>query len=377
VAGDYYAVLGVRRDAAPDEIKKAYRRLARELHPDVNPDPQTQERFKEITQAYEVLSDPEKRQLYDLGGDPFARAGAGGPGGFGAGFAFSDIMDAFFGTGGGARGPRMRARRGRNATIRLELDLAECVFGTTRELVVDTAVVCPTCSGEGTAPGTHPETCDVCGGRGEISQVTRSFLGQVMTSRPCPACGGFGTLIRRPCPECDGDGRVRTRRTLKVRIPAGVEDGTHIQLAGEGEVGPGGGPPGDLFLEVAQRPHPIFERRGDDLHCTVTIPMTAAALGATLTVETLDGPKELDIRPGTQSGQVIPLYGLGARHLNSSGRGDLIIHVTVETPTKLDDEQEALLRQLSKLRGEEALPGRFAPGQQGFFSRLRDAFNGR
>jgi len=346
----------------------------------VNPDPQTQERFKEITQAYEVLSDPEKRQMYDLGADPFARPGAagpGGPGGFGAGFPFSDIMDAFFGTGAGPRGPRSRARRGRNATIRVDLDLAECAFGATRELVVDTAVVCPTCSGEGTAPGTHPETCDVCAGRGEVSQVARSFLGQVMTSRPCPACGGYGTIIRRPCPECDADGRVRTRRTIKVRIPAGVEDGTHIQLAGEGEIGPGGGPPGDLFLEIVQRPHSIFERQGDDLHCTVTIPMVSAALGASLSVETLDGARDLDIRPGTQSGQVIPLYGLGVRHLNDTGRGDLVIHVTVETPAKLDEEQEALLKQLAKLRGEEAPPGRFAPGQQGFFSRLRDAFNGR
>ncbi len=286
-------------------------------------------------------------------------------------------MDAFFGQGAATRGPRSRARRGRNATIRVDLDLSECAFGATKEMAVDTAVVCPTCSGEGTAPGTHPETCDVCGGRGEVSHVTRSFLGQVMTSRPCPACGGFGTIIRRPCPECDADGRVRTRRTIKVRIPAGVEDGTHIQLAGEGEVGPGGGPPGDLFLEIVQRPHPIFEREADDLHCTVTIPMTAAALGASLTVETLDGAKDLDIRPGTQSGQVLPMYGLGVRHLNSSGRGDLIIHVTVETPTKLDDEQEGLVRQLAKLRAEETPPGRFAPGQQGFFSRLRDAFNGR
>ena len=337
MATEYYSVLGVRRDAGPDEIKRAYRRLARELHPDVNPDPRTQERFKEITQAYEVLSDPEKRQMYDMGGDPFGRADAGpaGAGGFGPGFPFSDIMDAFFGaagSGGTTRGPRSRARRGRNATIRVELDLSECAFGATRELTVDTAVVCPTCSGEGTAPGTHPETCDVCGGRGEVSQVARSFLGQVVTSRPCPRCGGFGTLLPRPCPECDGDGRVRTRRTIKVRIPAGVEDGTHIQLAGEGEVGPGGGPPGDLFLEIAQRPHPIFERQGDDLHCTVAIPMVAAALGATLSVESLDGPVDIDIRPGTQSGQVIPLYNHGVQHLNSSGRGDLIIHVTVETP---------------------------------------------
>jgi molecular chaperone DnaJ len=378
VANDYYGILGVRRDAGPDEIKKAYRRLARELHPDVNPDPALQERFKEVTQAYEVLSDPEKKQMYDLGGDPFARAGAGGPGFGGAGFPFSDIMDAFFGGGGAApRGPRSRARRGRNATIRVDLDLAECAFGTTRELVVDTAVVCPTCSGEGTAPGTHPVTCDVCNGRGEISQVTRSFIGQMMTSRPCPACGGYGTVIRKPCPECDADGRVRTRRTIKVRIPAGVEDGTHIQLAGEGETGPGGGPPGDLFLEIVQRPHPIFERHGDDLHCTVTLPMVAAALGTTLSVDTLDGPADLDIRPGTQSGQAIPMYGRGTERLNNTGRGDLIVHVTVETPMKLEPEQEELLRQLAKLRGEEAPPGKFAPGQQGFFSRLRDAFNGR
>jgi molecular chaperone DnaJ len=376
VANDYYGVLGVRRDADPDEIKKAYRRLARELHPDVNPDPQTQERFKEINQAYEVLSDPGKRQMYDMGADPFAQAGAGA-GGFGAGFPFSDIMDAFFGTGAATRGPRSRARRGRNATIRVELDLAECAFGTTRDLVVDTAVVCPNCSGEGTAPGSHPETCDVCNGRGEVSQVTRSFLGQVMATRPCPGCGGFGTVIRRPCPECDAEGRVRTRRTIKVRIPAGVEDGTHIQLAGEGETGPGGGPAGDLFLEVVQRPHAIFERQGDDLHCTVTIPMTAAALGATLKVQTLDGPADVDIRPGTQSGQAIPLYGQGTAHLNASGRGDLLIHVTVETPSKLEPDQEALLRDLARLRGEESPPGRFAPGQQGFFSRLRDAFNGR
>jgi molecular chaperone DnaJ len=379
VMNDYYGVLGVRRDADAEEIKKAYRRLARELHPDVNPDPATQERFKEVTQAYEVLSDPEKRQMYDLGADPFAPGAAGaGAGGFGAaGFPFTDIMDAFFGGGATQRGPRGRARRGRNATIRVELDLSECAFGTTKELVVDTAVVCPTCSGEGTAPGTHPTTCEVCNGRGEVSQVTRSFLGQVMTSRPCPGCGGFGTVIRKPCPECDADGRVRTRRTIKVRIPAGVEDGTHIQLAGEGETGPGGGPPGDLFLEIVQRPHEIFERQGDDLHCTVTIPMVAAALGATLQVETLDGPADVDIRPGTQSGQAIPLYAQGTAHLNSSGRGDLVIHVTVETPTKLEPEQENLMRELAKLRGEEAPAGRFAPGQQGFFSRLRDAFNGR
>jgi molecular chaperone DnaJ len=374
VANDYYAILGVRRDASADEIKKAYRRLARELHPDVNPDPETQERFKEITQAYEVLSDPKKREMFDLGADPFASAAAGGGAGFGAGFPFTDIMDAFFGTAA-SRGPRSRARRGRNATLRVELDLSETAFGTTRELTVDTAIVCSSCTGSGTAAGTHPETCDMCQGRGEVQQVTRSFLGQVMTSRPCPQCGGFGSVIRTPCPECSGDGRVRTRRTLKVRIPAGVEHGTHIQLAGEGEVGSGGGPPGDLFLEIVERPHQIFEREGDDLHCTVQIPMTAAALGTKVVMETLDGPEDIDIKPGTQSGQVIPMYGRGVKHLNTSGRGDLMIHVNVETPIRLDEQQEELLRELSKLRGEERPPGKFAPGQQGFFSRLRDVFN--
>src|SRR5258707_8573750 len=226
VATDYYAVLGVSRDADAEETKKAYRRLAREMHSGVNPDPVTEERFKEITQAYEVLSGPEKRQMSALGGDPFAPAG--GAGGFGAGFPFRDIMDAFFGGGQAARGPRSRARRGRNAPSRVDLALAECVFGVTRELTVDTAVVCPTCSGEGSAPGSHPTTCEVCNGRGEISQVTRSFLGQVMTSRACPNCGGVVTVIRRPCPECDGDGRVWTRRIVKVRIPVVYDDGTHI-----------------------------------------------------------------------------------------------------------------------------------------------------
>ncbi|RSN71214.1 molecular chaperone DnaJ [Actinomadura sp. WAC 06369] len=376
MANDYYATLGVGRNATADEVKKAYRRLARELHPDVNPDPDTQEKFKEITQAYEVLSDPKKREMYDLGADPFAPGGGGGgAGGFGgAGFPFSDIMDAFFGTSA-SRGPRSRARRGRNATLRVELDLSETAFGTTRELTVDTAVACSACEATGCAPGTHPDTCDTCHGRGEVQQVQRSFLGQVMTARPCPACGGFGSVIRTPCTECSGDGRVRTRRTVKVKIPAGVENGIHIQLAGEGEVGPGGGPPGDLFLEIVERAHPIFEREGDDLHCTVEIPMTAAALGTSVTIETLDAAEEIDIKPGTQSGQVITLYNRGVRHLNESGRGDLMIHVNVETPGKLDEEQEELLRRLASLRGEERPPGKFAPGQRGMFSRLRDVFN--
>ena len=379
MARDYYQVLGVRRDASKDEIKKAYRRLARELHPDINPDPATQERFKEVTQAYEVLSDENKRRMFDMGQDPFA-PGGGGAGGFGgaAGFPFDDIMNAFFGGGqAGGRGPRERVRRGRSIKIRVELDLAETAFGVTKEITFPTAILCATCQGEGTAAGTHRTTCDMCHGQGEVSQVTRSFLGQVMTSRPCPQCGGQGSVIPDPCPDCAGEGRVREKVTRTVKIPAGVDDGTRIQLAGEGEVGPNGGPRGDIILEIVQRPHPTFERRGDDLHCTVTVPMTAAALGTKCPLETLDGLEEVDIRPGTQSGQSIPLHQRGITHLRGGGRGDLVVHVEVVTPNKLDADQEDLLRRLAKLRGEERPTGQFAPGQQGLFSRLKDAFNGR
>lgn len=368
---DYYEVLGVARDASPEEIKKAYRRLARQLHPDVNPG--EEERFKEVSKAYEVLSDPRKRELHDLGGDPFATGG-----GFGAGFGFSDIMDAFFGGGGANRGPRPRQRRGQDALIRLEVDLTEATFGATRDLQVDTAATCPTCQGAGTAVGTSPRTCDVCQGRGEVQQVTRSFLGQVMTARPCAACQGFGTVIPHPCPDCGGDGRVRTRRTLPVKVPPGVDTGTRIQLSGEGEAGPGGGPAGDLFVEIVERPHPTLRRQGDDLHCTVSVPMTAAALGTTMQLETLDGPRPVEIRPGTQAGHAVTLPSLGVAHLRRQGRGDLIVHVDVATPTRLDGEQEELLRKLAALRGEDGPDvGQVTGTRQGFFNRLRDAFNER
>jgi molecular chaperone DnaJ len=375
VATDLYAVLGVAQNATPEEIKRAYRKLARELHPDVNPDPETQDRFKEVTAAYEVLSDPDKRQMYDLGGDP--RGGAAGFGG-GQGFGFGDIMDAFFGTQ--TRGPRSRRSRGKDALIRLQVDLREATFGVTRDITVDTAVVCGSCSGAGTAPDTQVVTCTMCQGRGEVQSVQRSFLGQVMTSRPCPQCQGFGTLIPHPCPECAGDGRVRTRRTITVKVPPGVDTGTRIQLSGEGEVGPGGGTPGDLFLEVVETPHEIFSRQGDDLHCTVTLPMTAAALGTAVDLETLDGVERIDIKAGTQSGQTVTLRQKGVTHLRGSGRGDLHVHVDVATPTKLDAAQEDLLRQLAALRGETTATTTVQAGrveQSSLFSRLRDAFNGR
>jgi len=373
VATDLYATLGVAHDATPEEIKRAYRKLARELHPDVNPDAQTQERFKEVTAAYEVLSDPDKRQMYDLGGDP--RGGMGGGAGFGQNFGFGDIMDAFFGTQ--SRGPRSRVARGKDALIRLQITLAEAAFGATRDITVDTAIACTECDGKGTAPDAQIVTCSMCQGRGEVQSVQRSFLGQVMTSRPCPQCQGYGTLIPHPCPECSGEGRVRTRRTLTVKIPAGVDTGTRIQLSGEGEVGPGAGPAGDLFLEIVEQPHDTFTRQGDDLHCTITLPMTAAALGTTLSLQTLDDGESIDVKPGTQSGAMITLKQKGVTHLRGSGRGDLHVHVDVVTPTKLDERQTELLRELAGLRGEErpAATMQSTSSTGGLFSRLRDAFN--
>jgi molecular chaperone DnaJ len=227
----------------------------------------------------------------------------------------------------------------------------------------------------GAAPGTSPKVCDICKGRGEVQQVTRSFLGQVMTSRACAACQGFGSVVPNPCPECGGDGRVRARRTLKVKIPAGVDGGTRIQLTGEGEAGPGGGPAGDLFVEIVERPHPMFHRRGDDLHCTVAVPMTAAALGTTVELETLDGPRTVELAAGTQSGEALTLPGLGVQHLRGAGRGQLVVHVEVQTPTRLDEEQQELLRRLAELRGEHGpTNGQVTPRQEGIFARLREAF---
>jgi molecular chaperone DnaJ len=378
LATDYYAVLGLARGATDSEIKRAYRRLARDLHPDVNPDPEAKERFQEVNRAYQALTDPEKRRIVDLGGDPFDTAGAGAGGSpFGAGFGgLGDIMDAFFGGGTASRGPRSRVRAGGDALIRVELDLDETVFGTTKEITVDTAVLCTTCTGAGTAPGTHAATCTTCAGRGEVQSVQRSFLGQVVSTRTCPTCAGTGQVIPEPCPQCGGDGRVRARRTIPVKVPAGVEDGMRIRLTGYGEIGPGGGPAGDLYVEISERPHPVFTRDGEDLHCRVTLPMTSAALGTTLNLKTLDGEHELDIKPGTQSGSVLTLRGQGAPRLRSTGRGNLMVHVEVVTPTKLDAEQEKLLRELAALRGEDQSHST-RDSQQSLFSWVRDAWNGR
>ena len=374
MARDYYGILGVRREASADEIKRAYRKLARELHPDVNPDPEVQERFKEINAAYEVLSDPQKREMVDLGGDPLAPGGGGGGGGAGPFVGFQDIMDAFFG-GGGSRGPRSRTRAGADAILRLELDLQETAFGVEAPISVDTAVVCTTCSGAGTAPGTHPTTCDTCAGRGEIQSVQRTFLGQVVSARPCPNCQGFGSLIAHPCGKCGGDGRIRARRNLTVKIPAGVEDGMRIRLAQQGEVGPGGGPAGDLYVEIHERPHDIFSRKGDDLHCRVTVPMTAAALGTRITIKALDSEETVEVKPGTQPGSSLRIRARGVPHLRGTGRGDLHVHLDVRTPTKLTTDEEKMLRDFARIRGEEV--AELSRKQGGFLSAIRDAFNGQ
>jgi molecular chaperone DnaJ len=387
---DLYELLGVSRDADGDAIKKAYRRLARQYHPDVNPDPDTQEHFKEISLAYEVLADPQKRAAYDRGGDPFS---GGQPGfGQGAGFSFTDIMDAFFGGqpgagGQGGRGPRSRVRRGQDALIRLEVTLAEAAFGVARELKVDTAVLCDACHGEGAAPGSHPVTCETCRGAGEVAHVQRSFLGEIRTLRPCAACRGFGSIISDPCRSCSGDGRVRSRRSLTIKIPAGVDNGTRVQLSEQGEVGPGGGPAGDLYVEIHVAEHATFTRHGNDLHCTVSVPMSAAALGTSLTLPTLEADIEqgadsgvetsfeLEIGSGTQSGTQQVLRARGVPGLRG-GRGDLVVTVLVETPQRLDARQEELLRELAAIRGEESPTGQVPAGsQRSVFGRLRDAFN--
>lgn len=370
MAADHYQVLGVKRDATPEEIKRAYRKLARELHPDVNPE--EGERFKEVTAAYEVLADPQKRQMYDLGGDPFSSGGFNSA----AGFGFGDIVDAFFG-GGAQRGPRPRTRRGQDALIRIQVTLEEAAFGTTRELNVDTAVRCSVCEGKGTAKDAHIVDCSMCHGRGEIQSVQKSFIGQVMTTRQCPQCQGFGTLNPHPCAECAGDGRVRTRSTVTLNVPAGVEGGTRIQMTGQGEVGPGGGPAGDLYVEIIEIAHPVFERHGDQLHATLKLPMTAAALGAKLEVETLDGPHSIDVKSGTQSGETVVLRHLGMPRLRGHGRGDLIVHLEVQTPTDLTREQEELLNKLAQVRGEEKPAATFTETSSGIFGKLKDAFTGR
>jgi molecular chaperone DnaJ len=367
---DHYEVLGVARDATTDEIKKAYRRLARQLHPDVNPGAEASERFKLVTHAYDVLSDPEQRARYDMVGDqPFG--GAGGAGGFGG---FSDIFETFFGAAGGGRGsrPRSRRERGQDALVRVTLELGDVVFGTHRDIEVDTAVLCETCGGSCCQPGTSPVTCDICHGAGNVQRQVRSLLGNVVTTVPCNICQGYGTTIPYPCATCQGQGRVRARRTVSLDIPAGVETGLRLQLPGSGEVGPAGGPNGDLYIEVTVSTHEIFSRDGDDLLATLEVSMPDAILGTTTTIESLDGPVELELRPGVQAGDVLTIKGRGITPLRGSQRGDLRVGVHVVTPTRLDHRDRALIEEFAK---RTKAPGpKLAEFHQGLFAKLRDRF---
>ena len=377
MARDYYALLGVSKGASDAEVKGAYRRLARELHPDINPDAAAQAKFKEISVAYEVLSDPEKRRIVDLGGDPLENAAsANGFSGFGG---LGDVFEAFFGGGSASRGPTSRVQPGSDSLLRMRLDLTECATGVTKQVTVDTAVLCDLCQGKGTNGNSAPVACDTCGGRGEVQSVQRSLLGQVMTSRPCPTCRGVGEVIPDPCHRCGGDGRVRARREISVKIPAGVAEGMRVRLAAQGEVGPGGGLAGDLYVEVHEQMHDIFVRDGDDLHCTISVPMVDAALGTTVTVDAiLDGLIDIAIPPGTQPGSVTPLRGHGMPHLRSGVRGDLHAHIEVVVPSRLDSRDTELLGELKKRRSRDVAEVQSTHAASGgLFSRLRETFSGR
>ena len=377
---DFYELLGVGRSATEDEIKRAYRKLARELHPDANPgDATTEERFKEVTLAYETLRDPERRRRYDMFGPEGLRgtgagggAAAGDPFGFGAG-GFGDIFDAFFGGaspfGGGARGARGGPVRGGDAEVRIALEFEEAVFGAQKEIEIRLPVACATCSGSGARAGTTPTTCSQCNGSGEVRRVRQSILGQMVTASPCQRCGGMGEEIASPCPECRGDGRVVEERTLLVDVPAGVDHGATLRLSGRGAAGPRGGPAGDLYVHIVVRPHERFGRDGYDLVHELHVPVTQAALGAVFPFETLDGTEELSVPAGTQTGKVFKLRGRGVPHVDGRGRGDLLVQVVVDTPVGLSPAQEELLRSLAAERGESV-----AEPESGFFSKLRSAF---
>lgn len=365
---DHYEVLGVSRDASADDIKKAYRRLARELHPDVNPSEEASERFKAVTHAYDVLSDPAQRERYDLGGDSaFGGFGNANFGGFG------DIFESFFG-GGAQQGPRPRAERGQDALLRVDVDLADVVFGTHTQLQVDTAIRCESCDGSCCQPGTEAVRCDVCGGRGVIQRQVRSILGNVVTNHPCGSCRGYGTVIPAPCVTCQGQGRIRAQRTVEVDVPSGVESGMRIKMPGSGEAGPAGGPNGDLYLEIKVRHHDIFSRDGDDLLATLEVPMTDAILGTTATIDGLDGQVQLQVAPGTSSGDVVTVKDRGITHLRSDRRGDLKIAMHVVMPSKLSGKERALIEQFAHIHGSR--PPQLSTFQQGLFSKLRDKFFG-
>ncbi|MGZ8566683.1 MAG: molecular chaperone DnaJ [Actinomycetota bacterium] len=349
---DLYQVLGLSRGASDDDIRKAYRRLARELHPDVNRDPSAEERFKEIAGAYEILSDPEKRARYDAFGT------AGGPGG--QPFTdISDIFEMFFGQGGfggfgGSRrqGPRSRTRRGEDLAVLDVLTFDEAAFGVRREIQLERLVECDRCLGVGAEPGTAPIACRTCAGAGEVQSVRRSVFGTLMTTSPCQTCGGTGQEIPDPCESCFGKGRIRDQVSVAVEIPAGVSDGMELRVAGAGHAGTAGGQPGDLFVRLSVEASEAFERRGQDLFTVLDITVTQATLGAEVQIPSLDGPETVRIEAGTESGTVVRVKGKGVPNVNRRGRGDLFVTLHVVTPRDLSKEERQLLERLAEIRGE-------------------------
>lgn len=373
---DLYELLDLPRDASAEDVKRAYRRKAREHHPDAGGD---EEAFKQVTHAYQVLSDADRRARYDRFGDdgtPGTR-GAGDPFGFGAGGfgGVEDVIDAFFGSAFGSGGGRRasggrRTQPGRDVLTVVELTLEEVVTGVHREIQVDVARACDTCNGAGSADGAGPVRCATCGGAGQVQRVVRTAFGQLATAAACPDCDGSGRTVADPCPDCRGEGRRPTQRTLGVDIPAGLEDGDRIPVRGEGEAGRNGAPAGDLYLQIDVAAHEIYERDGRDLVAEVTVPVTQAALGGSLTVPTVDGGEvEVPVPSGTQPGDVLQVRKAGLPVRGGGRRGDLNLVVRVEVPTRLDNEQRGLLERLAELRGES-----LASGGSGLFTRLRGAF---
>lgn len=371
---DYYEVLGVARTATADELKSAFRRLARQYHPDVNKEPDAEEKFKEINEAYAVLSDPERRAAYDR----FGHAGVRGPNGMGdftVDFSdFADIFSDLFGFGGFGRSTarsRNAPRRGADLQYRLELSFEEAIFGVEKEIEITRDEVCSLCGGSGAKPGTTPVRCSTCNGSGEVRQVRQTFIGSMVQVSTCPTCRGQGETISSPCPNCQGRGLERRTRHKVVNIPAGVDSGTQIRLAGEGQPGENGGPNGNLYILIQVKPHRYFRRREYDILLDLNINIAQATLGAEVDVPTVDGPVKLKIPPGTQPGEILTLRGKGVPRLRNNGRGDQLVIINVEIPKRLNPEQRQLFEQLAKSMG-----GEVRPQERGIWDWLKEALGG-
>jgi len=365
---DYYEVLGLERTAGEAEIKKAFRGLARSLHPDVSDEPDAEARFREVVEAYEVLSKPETREVYDR----YGHAGLRGGGFTGTNFdlgSLSDLFAAFFGDDLFGVGARPRRARGADIGAQIEIELVEAAKGVTREVPFPVTVSCDACRGSGAEPGTEPVTCSSCGGAGRVQQVSRTVFGEFIRAQTCSGCGGSGRVVEHPCQSCAGTGRLVEERTLEVEIPAGIHDGQQIRLSGEGHAGVLGGRTGDVYVQVRVRPDPRFVREGNDVFSTVDLTMTEAALGTTLSVHTIEGEVELEFEAGTQPGDIRVLRGRGMPVLQGFGRGDHRVLVNVQVPRRLTDEQQALLEEFERKVGEDTYRA-----DEGFFEKLKSAF---